>query len=142
MGKKREESEYNEEVKTKVAERALQFINSDRAIIEPAKFTEYSMNLEHPQNRGKALAFKEIGYVVDTPEGRTAAAQDVVAQLRSKLKDSPTIPDRETAYGQRYMVRTKITGPNDETGTLVTIWQYDIGTWVPRLVTNWLQVHK
>ena len=25
--------------------------------------------------------------------------------------------------------------------TILTIWQYDIGSEIPRLLTNWLQVH-
>ncbi|MFQ6043636.1 MAG: DUF6883 domain-containing protein [Candidatus Poribacteria bacterium] len=116
--------------------------NYDQAIIDTAKFTEYSMNPHHPENQGKADGFKQLSYDVDTSEGRIAAMQDVVAQLRAKLQESPAILSRQTFYGLRYEVRTEIVGPNGKTGTLVTLWQYDIGTLVPRLVTNWLEVHK
>ena len=115
-------------------------MNFDQALIDLAKFTTYSLSPQHPQNQGKAWAFKQLGYDVETPQGRTVAAQDLVSQLRSKLKTSPALLDRETTYGARYMVKSKVLGPNGKTGTLVTIWQYDIGTHVPRLLTNWLQV--
>ena len=116
-------------------------INFDQALIDFAKFTEYSLNPHHPQNQGKAAAFKQLGYDIETSQERIAATQNLVSQLRSKLKTSPAIPDGETTYGSRYLVRTPVLGPNGKTGTLVTIWQYDIGADVPRLVTNWLQVH-
>jgi hypothetical protein len=113
----------------------------EQAVIDFAKFTEYALNPQHPQNQGKAHSFKQLGYDVDTSQGRSVAAQDLINQLRLKLNTSPAISDRETTYGARYMVKTTVVGPNGKTGTLVTIWQYDIGADVPRLVTNWLQVH-
>jgi len=116
--------------------------NYTLAIIDPAKFTEYSMNPHHPENQGKAAGFKQLGYDVDTYEGRIFAMQHVVVQLRAKLKDSPAIISRKTFYGPRYEARTEIIGPNGRTGTLVTLWQYDIGTLVPRLLTNWLEIHQ
>ncbi|MBM3239058.1 hypothetical protein FJZ31_22425 [Candidatus Poribacteria bacterium] len=116
--------------------------NYDQAIIDPAKFIEYSMNPHHPENQGKADGFKQLGYDVDIFEGRIAAMLDVVVQLRAKLKESPALLSRKTFYGLWYEVRTEITGPNGKKGTLATLWQYDIGTSVPRLLTNWLEVHK
>lgn len=35
-----------------------------------------------------------------------------------------------------------VTGPNGKSGKLVTIWQIDRGTSVPRMITNWLEVLK
>ncbi len=53
-------------------------INFDQALIDSAKFTEYSLNPHHPQNQGKTAAFKQLGYDIETSQERTATARDLV----------------------------------------------------------------
>lgn len=124
--------------------------NVDQAQIDPAKFEKYSMDPDNPNNRtkkddpntGKWVAFKDIGYDVSTPEGRTASAQDVMDQVRDELPNLPAKSTKVTPFGSRYEVDVPIKGPNGKEGTLVTVWQYDNGSTVPRLVTNFLKVHS
>lgn len=114
---------------------------NEQARIDSAKFERYSMNPNNANNGGKWQAFEQLGYDVQTPEGRSQGAQDVIAQLRGKLPNESATEAKSTSFGRRFEVRADITGPNGRTGTLNTIWQYDSGSNVPRLITNWLQVH-
>jgi hypothetical protein len=113
--------------------------SSDNAIIDNAKFEKYSMDPSNKGNGGKASAFKQIGYDVETEAGRQAGASDVVTQLKDQLKSTAAIKGKETGFGQRFEVRVRIKGPSGE-GTLITVWQLERGE--PRLITNWLEVHK
>jgi hypothetical protein len=111
---------------------------SSEAVIDRAKFEKYSMDPNNKGNGGKALAFKRVGYDIDTEGGRQAAATDVVEQLKSHLGTTPATKGKSTGFGERFEVRVQIKGPSGE-GTLVTVWQIEGGQ--PRLITNWLEVH-
>jgi hypothetical protein len=60
---------------------------------------------------------------------------------RSSSPPRPATAGKASDYGQRFEVRIPITGPKGN-GTLVTVWQIDKGSDAPRLITNWLEVHK
>jgi hypothetical protein len=115
--------------------------NFVEAEIDPEKFYRYSMDPMNIGSQSKWIAFEEIGYNVHDDESRWNAAQNVIEQLKDSLPDVPAKPGKTTQYGQRYQVRTQITGPTGKMGTLVTIWQIDVGNNVPRLITNWLEVY-
>jgi uncharacterized protein YukE len=115
--------------------------NVEKATVNPAKFRDYSMRREHPDNQGKWRAWTDVGYRIGTPDERAAATEDVTSQLAAQLPEAPAELTRRTPHGMRFQVRTEIVGPNGMSGTLNTIWQYDTGTDVPRLVTNWLESH-
>src|SRR5437879_1976538 len=40
--------------------------NADRAIVDKSKFEDYSMDEANPRNRGKAQAWRDVGYNIDT----------------------------------------------------------------------------
>lgn len=109
--------------------------------IDPRKFVEYSMNPNHSQNQGKWIAFAALGYDVQSIEGRSAATQDVIAQLRQRFATAPSIPGQNTPWGSRFQRRIRIQGPNGKEGDLVTSWQLDLEESNPRLITNWLEVY-
>lgn len=111
---------------------------SSAALIDRAKFEKYSMDPNNKGNGGKAVAFKTLGYEVDSEAGRQFRATDVVEQLKNQLAITPAKKGKSTAFGDRFEVRVQIKGPSGE-GTLVTVWQVEGG--VPRLITNWLEVH-
>ncbi len=113
--------------------------NASHAIIG-AKFNAYSMDPENKANHGKWKAFERLGYDVRHPDARAAAAQDVERQLRHELLSAGASPGKDSAWGRRLEVSAKLMGPSGRTGTLITVWQYDHGEVVPRLLTNWLKV--
>ncbi|MBW4514946.1 MAG: hypothetical protein KME11_06945 [Timaviella obliquedivisa GSE-PSE-MK23-08B] len=113
-----------------------------QAEIDPAKFDQYSMNPDNPRNLGKWQAFEEIGYDVKDLENRQAAAQQIIDQLRRNLPSASAIAGKPTLHGCRFEVKTFIRSPIGKMGTLVTIWQVDLDRTIPRLITNWLEVHR
>ncbi|MCP4347168.1 MAG: hypothetical protein GY795_16780 [Desulfobacterales bacterium] len=116
--------------------------NFEKAEIDPDKFYRYSMDPGNISNQNKWMAFEEIGYQVWDEEIRKYDAQDVIDQLKKCLYNAPAIPGKTSKYGQRYNVSVQLTGPNGKTGTLVTIWQIETQNNIPRLITNWLEVHR
>jgi hypothetical protein len=113
--------------------------NADKAVIDRAKFENYSMDPDNANNDGKWMAWNAIGFDVDTEAGRRAATDDVLAQLESQLAVAPATVGKTTGWGQRFEVGTIINGPSGQ-GTLRTVWQIEGG--IPRLITNWLEVRS
>jgi hypothetical protein len=113
-----------------------------QAEIDSAKFDQYSMNPDNPRNLGKWQAFEEIGYDVRKLEKRKESALQIIEQLRRDLPTVSAKAGKSSPHGSRFEVRTLIQSPVDKAGTLVTIWQIDLDYTVPRLITNWLEVHR
>jgi hypothetical protein len=116
--------------------------NAEKAEIDLRKFTEYSMKPDNPQNQGKWMGFAMIGYPVETSEGRQIASQDVIQQIRQTLSHTPAYKSKNNPYGIRLKVTIIIKGFNGQQGNLITIWQIDQDKTIPRLITNWLEVHN
>jgi hypothetical protein len=119
--------------------------NLEMAEIDERKFSEYSLNPGHPDNRGKAGGWRALGYDVDSPQGRRDAAQELRGIILSELLACGKVEaTRDTPRGLSHRVLNGITGPNGKVGTLVTCWRIEdhSGTGVPRLVTTWAQPHR
>jgi len=116
--------------------------NFEKADIAPEKFYEYSMNPDNIGNQKKWMAFEKIGYRIHNPKERKYAAWDIIDQLRNRIPYAPAIPNKAGLYGQRYKVCVQLIGPEGKTGILVTIWQIETKENIPRLITNWLEVHN
>ncbi len=117
--------------------------NAAKAIVDHRKFHDYSMKEDHLQNNGKFAAFSRVGYKVNTHEGRLRAAVDVTSQVRAYLATLPPAKDPQmTHHGSRLTVDVPLRGPNGRTGTLVAVWQYDHGSDLPKLITNYLKEHR
>jgi hypothetical protein len=111
------------------------------ALIPEEKFTGYSMNPSNTNNLGKHQAFQALGYKLDTADERARAADDVIGQLRTALPPEGIPREHPSQYGRRAEVRTPLVGPSGSKATLVTVWQADNHGNVPRLITNWAEVH-
>ncbi len=116
--------------------------NWKKAEIDVEKFFHYSMDPSSIGNQNKWIAFQKIGYRLHDADSRWKAVQDVITQLKESLAETPARRGKNTQYGQRYKVLSQIVGPAEVTGTLITIWQIDKGKTIPRLITNWLEVHS
>lgn len=119
--------------------------NPDRAEIDERKFSEYSMNPGHPDNKGKADGWRALGYDVDNPHARREAARELRdLTLEESLENGKVAEVREDSYGARPRVISGITGPNGKNATLVTCWLIEdrSGTAIPRLITTWVQPHR
>ena len=70
---------------------------SQQPEIDDRKFIEYSMNPNHPDSQGKWMAFAELGYDVQSLDGRNIAAQDVIAGVAPKFRQR-TVYSRQNYY--------------------------------------------
>jgi hypothetical protein len=114
-----------------------------KAEVAREKFAAYSMDPANQNSRGKWKAFEALGYRVHDAAARLEDADAVIGQLRATLPPDPPPPIvRFTQYGDRYETAHPIQGLNGRCGTLFAVWQVADGSPGPRLVTNWLEVHK
>jgi filamentous hemagglutinin len=119
--------------------------NLERAEIDERKFSEYSMNPGHPDNKGKADGWRALGYDVDNPQARREAARELRdLTLEESLANGKVTEVKNDSYGPRPRVISGITGPNGKNATLITCWLIEdrSGTVIPRLITTWVQPHR
>lgn len=102
--------------------------NSDRAVIEPSKLTEYLLNIEHKHGGAKARLLLQCGYSPDNWQ-----------QLEIDIRKFHLTVDvnliKETLYGTRYEISANLVTPISRLLLVKTVWQIDKGTDFPRLIT-------
>ena len=115
-----------------------------RAEIDIRKFENYSMDPANENNRGKWQAWEQLGYDVTDPGERRELAVRMRMFVRHMAKFSEVEEKQQGPWGTRYRIPMEVKGPpgSDKTGTLVTVWQQQDSESPPRLITNWLKVHK
>ncbi|HEY9828493.1 MAG TPA: hypothetical protein V6D19_23890 [Stenomitos sp.] len=102
--------------------------NGDRAIIEPAKLTEYLLNTEHKRGGAKAKLLLYFGYSSEN-------WQQLESDIRKFHLDTDVNMIKETAYGVRYEITANLRTPTNRQLLVKTVWQIDTGTDFPRLIT-------
>lgn len=102
--------------------------NSDRAVIDPSKLTEYLLNTEHKRGGSKAKLLIKFGYSIENWQ-----------QLETDIRRFHLIEDvnliTKTAYGNRYQISANLITPIARPLLVKTVWQIDINTDFPRLIT-------
>jgi hypothetical protein len=116
--------------------------NWQGAAIPVEKFVRYALDPTNRRGREKWRAFAVLGYDLSTVLARRHAAADITGQLRSALGNAEVRREARTAWGQRCRVDVPLVGPNGRAATLTTVWQYDLGSDRPRLITAWARVHE
>jgi hypothetical protein len=100
----------------------------DRAEIPPAKLRDYLLNPEHPVGRDKARFFAGLGFErARWVELRTALLS------HAALGQVHVLPLGK--FGQKYLVRGSIRGPNGGSALLLAVWNITDPAAGPRLVT-------
>jgi hypothetical protein len=102
--------------------------NRDRAIIEPSKITEYLLNTDHKRGGAKAKLLIQFGYSIDN-------WQQLEADIRSFHLNEDVNLITETVYGTRYQISANLITPIGRPLTVKTVWQIDLNTNFPRLIT-------
>ncbi len=102
--------------------------NADRAIIEPAKITDYLLDIDHPDGGSKARLLASLGY-------SKFDWQQLESDLRCMHLREDYIIERLTPWGMRYDIVGPVTGPSGDTVLFRSVWQIDLGTDTPRLIT-------
>ncbi|WP_310416257.1 DUF6883 domain-containing protein [Chamaesiphon sp. OTE_8_metabat_110] len=102
--------------------------NSDRAVIEASKLTEYLLNTEHKRVGAKAKLLIQFGYSIENWQ-----------QLETDIRRFHLTEDvnliTETAYGTRYQISANLITPVERLLFVKAVWQIDINTDFPRLIT-------
>ena len=99
-----------------------------RAVIDPAKLTDYLLSSAHPVGRFKAAYFARLGYFTEDWRLLEAVLLDVAASGTVQLVE-------ETSFGSKYRVHGRIETPIGGVVAVVTVWIVLSGEDYPRFVT-------
>jgi hypothetical protein len=102
--------------------------NAAYAIIDQAKIVDYLLDVDHPHGGSKAKLLLSLGY-------SAGSWSRLESDLRAAHLDEEVIDTGHTLWGQRYEIVAPITGPSGDTVLFRSVWQIDLGTNRPRLIT-------
>lgn len=102
--------------------------NADRAVITEDKLCNYLLNPAHRRGGSKAALLLAMGYRVDD-------WQQLEADIRTNHLAAEVDRESDTAYGPRYELVSPLHGPNGKMVIFRSVWQIDLGTNYPRLIT-------
>lgn len=102
--------------------------NPDTAIIEEEKLSNYLLNPTHRRGGSKAKQLLSMGYSCDE-------WQRLEADLRNQHLIAEVDRQSDSDDGKRYEIVAPLRGPNGGQIAFRSIWQIDIGTDRPRLIT-------
>ena len=102
--------------------------NAENAVIAPEKLRDYLLNPEHRRGGSKAKLLLALGYQADQ-------WQQLETDVRQQHLTADVEEVEENDYGMCYAIVAGLTGPNARTIIFRSIWQIDLGTDFPRLIT-------
>ena len=102
--------------------------NAENAIIAEEKLRYYLLNPDHLRGGSKAKLLLSMGYTA-------ADWRKLESDLRAEHLWSEVIDRADSPCGKRFEIVAPITGPSGDTVLFRSIWQIDLGTNRPRLVT-------
>jgi hypothetical protein len=102
--------------------------HAEHAEVEPSKVRDYLLAPDHPDGASKARFFAALGFTRDRwPLLREA--------LLAVARGGDAEPAGAGVYGQKYVARGIVQGPEGRAAAVVTVWIVLRGEDVPRLVT-------
>jgi hypothetical protein len=102
--------------------------NAENAIIAEDKLTRYLLDVGHRRGGGKAQLLISLGYAV---ENWQLLAEDI----RQQHLTADIVEEHDSIWGKRYEIVGPITGPSGDTIMFRSVWQIDLGSNQPRLIT-------
>jgi hypothetical protein len=106
----------------------MQLPGVEKAVIESAKVRDYLLADDHLVGRHKSRFFRAFGYSAEN-------WQVLEADLRALVEAGEAVLGKPSEYGQKYEVHGIITGPNQKTVEIVTVWIVRTREDFPRFVT-------
>ena len=104
------------------------------AFVDSKKFVEYSLDTNHPIGKHKALIYKEtLGY--DSSNYET-----LIRQIENYVQADESIPNKIeiTKWGPRFQYNVPVKGLNGLERLVLTVFQIDSDSCIPRLITNYV----
>ena len=105
----------------------MQLPNFERAVVPSEKLRDYLLSPVHTIGRFKSVFFRGLGY---GPETWERLASDINGLLSGEAELAET-----TRFGEKYVVRGLLIGPNGRSTLIVTVWIILRGKSEPRFVT-------
>jgi hypothetical protein len=105
--------------------------NGDKAIVDPRKLVDYSLNPDHEDGHHKARLFQTLLGITDEN------AQLLLDALQQAATTADFLVGKQDKYGQRYVTDFEFAGPAG-TATIRSAWIIRAGEEVPRLVTCYI----
>lgn len=101
---------------------------SDHAVIDLRKVTDYCLSPDHEDGQHKARLFQTLlGLTIND-------ADELIAALRHVATTEEVVLGKADKYGQRYVIDFRFTGPIG-TATIRSAWMIRTNETAPRLVT-------
>lgn len=107
--------------------RRLKLPNAKAAVVAESKLTQYLLSSTHPVGRAKAAYFFSLGFESNRIEELRSAFLSLATTNAESMES--------TEFGDKYLVKGSITGPNGRTAAILTIWIVLHGSDTPILVT-------
>jgi hypothetical protein len=102
--------------------------NADNAVIAEDKLRGYLLNVTHRRGGPKARLLVSMGYAPDD-------WQRLESDLRIRHLTAEVDQSAEGSYGTRFEIVAPLIGPTGRSVGFRSIWQIDLGTDYPRLIT-------
>jgi hypothetical protein len=106
----------------------MKFPNAASAIISREKLADYLLDPSHPDGGSKADLLISFGYV-------RSAWQILEDDIRRMHLEEEVVATKQTSWGTRYEIVAPLVGPNGDGVLFRSVWQIDLGTDRPRLIT-------
>ncbi|MGA0559417.1 DUF6883 domain-containing protein [Larkinella sp. VNQ87] len=102
--------------------------NSLNALVTDEKVRDYLLAETHPQNKGKAKFFFQIGFTLENYEVLQQALKRVASEgaVRTSM---------HTEFGEKFVVLGLLTAPNGKVYPIESVWILEKKLEIPRLVT-------
>ena len=102
--------------------------NLNKAIIPPAKLTQYLLSSAHPYGRHKAAFFRRFGF-------REGSWRVLASALLAHADEHEVAGAEDTPFGTRYNVEGRLRTPDGRNPVVRVVWFLETGDNRPRLVT-------
>lgn len=102
--------------------------NAESARVEREKITDYLLSTTNQRGRNKAVFFLSFGFSIDE-------SQDFAEALRLQGTGHEVVRVVENPHGPRYHVDGRLETPDGRNPQVRTVWQVDVGSDYPRLIT-------
>jgi hypothetical protein len=102
--------------------------NSDQAVVDERKITDYLLAAGHPAGRAKAIFFRRHGF-------RISAWRDLRDALLEHAASAAVVSVKDTQFGRKYIMEGRLKTPSGRGPRVRSVWFVTTGQTVPRLVT-------